>query len=308
MAKRRGFNLLVVKADGTRVLRVSVPRWAPWGALAAVFLAFLSVALIYGDYLSLRQQRANLSALYARLAEQQVVIEAAQARAREVRAEIDGWRELHARILEPFGPEAGAVKRGTGIGGGTGMARSAATGDATPVKEELERLVGLVKEEGDSLRALEKFLARAGKVLAALPSRWPVRGPVNSDFGRRQSPWASNSEFHSGLDIGAPVGTLVKAPAPGTVVFAGHHPEYGIALVIDHGNETKSLYGHLSKIQVGLNQKVQRGDVVALTGNTGRSSGPHLHYEIQVKGQPVNPNAYVWEDLGPSPARTAASR
>ena len=79
------------------------------------------------------------------------------------------------------------------------------------------------------------------------------------------------------------------------VVFAGRHPEYGVTLIIDHGNETKSLYGHLSKLNVSAEQKVQRGDLVALTGNTGRSSGPHLHYEIQVRGQAVNPHTYLWE-------------
>ena len=109
------------------------------------------------------------------------------------------------------------------------------------------------------------------------------------------SPWSAKSEFHSGLDIGAPIGTAVKSPAPGTVVFAGIHPEYGQTLIIDHGHETKSLYGHLSKLQATVNQKVQRGEVVALSGNTGRSSGPHLHYEIQVKGQSVNPTSYLWE-------------
>jgi murein DD-endopeptidase MepM/ murein hydrolase activator NlpD len=118
---------------------------------------------------------------------------------------------------------------------------------------------------------------------------------VNSEFGRRLSPWAPASEYHSGIDIGAAIGTPVRAPAPGVVVFAGRHPEYGIALIIDHGNDTKSLYGHLSKLDVAADQKVRRGDVVALTGNTGRSSGPHLHFEIQVQGQPVNPNTYLWE-------------
>jgi murein DD-endopeptidase MepM/ murein hydrolase activator NlpD len=132
-------------------------------------------------------------------------------------------------------------------------------------------------------------------VLAALPSRWPVRGQVNSGYGSRVSPWSAQSEFHSGLDIGAPVGTPVRAPAPGTVVFAGVHAEYGQTLIVDHGNETKSIYGHLSKVYVAVNQKVERGEAIALTGNTGRSSGPHLHYEIQVKGQSVNPTSYLWE-------------
>ena len=221
---------------------------------------------------------------------------------REIRGEIDSWRDLHNKIWEPFGPEAGPAKRGTGIGGGGAPTTE---GDRVPVKIEMDRLLGIVKEEGESMRMLERFLGRASRVLASLPSRWPVRGPVNSDFGHRRSPWVPNSEFHSGIDIGARVGTPIKAPAPGSVVFAGQHPEYGVTLIIDHGNDTRSLYGHLSKLRVAMDELVKRGETVALTGNTGRSSGPHLHYEIQVKGQPVNPHSYIWEDPGPAVAKSA---
>jgi murein DD-endopeptidase MepM/ murein hydrolase activator NlpD len=244
--------------------------------LGVLLAAPIALAVIYGDYLQLRRERASLARLTARLTEQQTFIESSQARMRELRREIDSWRDLQARIWEPFGPEDGKAKRGSAMGGPTGPGRAG---------------------EGPGRGAIgdERFLVRATRVLAALPSRWPLRGPVNSGFGGRMSPWSAKSEFHSGLDIGAPIGTPVKSPAPGTVVFAGTHPEYGQTLIVDHGHETKSLYGHLSKVQATVNQKVQRGEVIALSGNTGRSSGPHLHYEIQVKGQSVNPTSYLWE-------------
>jgi murein DD-endopeptidase MepM/ murein hydrolase activator NlpD len=295
MRARREFNLLVVHGDGRRVARLALSRWLILTVLGLAVALPVSVAVIYADYLSLRQQRALLNELTARVAEQQSVIEASRAKMQTIWAEINGWRELRARIWEPFSPESGPAKRSTGIGGGTGPSRAGETSELAPIGDELERLTSVVKEEGDDLRSLERFLSRATRMLAALPSRWPVRGSVNSGFGGRSSPWSSKSEFHSGLDIGAPVGTQVKAPAPGTVVFAGTHPEYGQALIVDHGNDTKSLYGHLSRLSVTVNQTVHRGDVIALTGNTGRSSGPHLHYEIQVKGQPVSPASYLWE-------------
>lgn len=295
MPAYREFNLLVVHGDGRRIARVTLPWWLILTVLGLFLAVPASVAVIYTDYLQLRSQRASLNELTARVAEQQEVIDASHSKMRQIRAEIDSWRDLRAKIWEPFGPEDGTAKRVTGIGGGTGPARAAETPDRAAIGDELERLTGVVKEEGDSLRALEHFLGRATRVLAALPSRWPVRGQVNSGYGSRTSPWSDKSEFHSGLDIGAPVGTPVKSPAPGTVVFAGVNAEYGQTLIIEHANETKSLYGHLSKLTVAVNQKVQRGDVVALTGNTGRSSGPHLHYEIQVKGQSVNPTSYLWE-------------
>jgi murein DD-endopeptidase MepM/ murein hydrolase activator NlpD len=295
MPSPRRFNFLVVHDDGRRIARITLPGWLILSVLGLFVVVPVSVAVIYTDYLRLHSQRASLNDLTARVAEQQGVIEASQSKMREIRAEIDGWRDLHIRIWEPFGPENASAKRGTGIGGGTGPARIAETPDRAAIGDELDRLTGIVKEEGDNLRALERFLGRATRVLAALPSRWPVRGQVNSGYGGRLSPWSATSEFHSGLDIGAPVGTPVKAPAPGTVVFAGVHAEYGQTLIVDHGNETKSIYGHLSRLNVAVNQKVERGETIALTGNTGRSSGPHLHYEIQVKGQSVNPTSYLWE-------------
>ena len=307
MPRPKGFNLLIVKSDGSGVFRLTFPRWLFGVAVGGMVFAVTTLGAIYADYLSLRLQRGSFAEFQGRFAQQQTAIDDSEKRAREVRTEIDSWRALHARIWEPFGPEASpALRRATGIGGGT-PGRAAIERSAGAVREEMERLAGIVKEEGNNLRALDRFLGKAGKVLASLPSRWPLRGPVNSDFGQRVSPWTSAPEFHSGIDIGAPIGTPVKAPAPATVIFAGHNAEYGLTLILDHGNDTKSLYGHLSKLHVTVNQRVHRGELVALTGNTGRSSGPHLHYEIQVKGQPVNPNAYVWED-GPLIARAASAR
>lgn len=303
MPKTKQFNLLMVRDDGSRVLRLSIPTWVVGAVIGGFSVTLLGLAFIYPDYATLRHQRGAFTALSARLHTQQALLDAAQTRLREIRGEIDSWRDLHAKIWEPFGPEASPIKRNAaGIGGG------AMAADQAPVREDMDRLLGVVKEEGESIRTLERFLGRASRVLASLPSRWPVRGPVNSDFGQRRSPWAPNSEFHSGIDIGAAIGTPVKAPAPGTVVFAGQHAEYGITVIIDHGNDTKSLYGHLSRLNVTTDQAVQRGDTVAFTGNTGRSSGPHLHYEIQVKGQPVNPHSYIWEEPGPLVAKSTSRR
>jgi murein DD-endopeptidase MepM/ murein hydrolase activator NlpD len=302
MARPRRVAVMLVRSDGTRIVRLAVPRWAVAVTLAAIglgaALVATSVSAFYSDYLALRQQRDTMSVLLPRVSEERSLLESYRARARDLYAEIASWRDIHARILKPFGPDAGQSVRGAGIGGATAVPPTVVEPDRTSVREDLVRLTALVKEEGDNLRALEEFLSRAARVLASLPSRWPVRGPLNSDFGPRLSPWAEASEHHGGIDIGAPIGTEVKAPAPGVVAFAGRHPEYGIAIVIDHGSETRSIYGHLSKLHVTAEQAVQRGDSIGLTGNTGRSSGPHLHYEIQVRGQAVNPHTYLWEEIG----------
>ncbi|MEK7443567.1 MAG: M23 family metallopeptidase [candidate division NC10 bacterium] len=289
-------HVVIERTDGSRIVRLPAPRWLVSVAVGIGGLALVAVGALYTDYVALKHQREQFAALETRLAEQQQVIDGFQQGVTRVRAEVDSWRDLREKIWQPFGPDAGAPGRGTGVGGGTATRHLENPGPRLSILDELDQLTAVVTEEGDSLRTLERFIGKAGKVLASLPSRWPVRGSVNSDFGGRSSPWSSrSSEFHSGLDIGATRGTAVIAPAPGTVVFAGQHAEYGVTLVIDHGNDIKTLYGHLTRVTVAQDQKVQRGQPVGLTGNTGRSSGPHLHYEIQVKGQPVNPRSYLWD-------------
>lgn len=128
---------------------------------------------------------------------------------------------------------------------------------------------------------------------AATPSIWPVRGWVTSGFGPRISPFTNQLAMHDGLDIGAAPNTPVQAPASGQVVAAGFDAKMGNMLLIDHGYGIQTEYGHLAKILVRQGQKVKRGDVIALVGSTGLSTGPHLHYMVKVKGQAVNPHNYI---------------
>ena len=294
MRKPHRFNLLIVQGDGTRVHRLNLPRWILYGGLTVLALAVSTLGAIYGDYLSLKRQFGQVQALQQQVTEQRTLIDSFHRRIAEVRGEVSTWRALHAKIWEPFGPVEGPARKGGGIGGATGPVSAAFPGDRVALAQELDLLTTTVNEEGQNLRALERFMVKAGRVLAALPSRWPVRGSVNSEFGRRHSPWTGAPEFHGGIDIASERGTHVRAPAPGTVVFAGSQAEYGNTVILDHGNDIKSLYGHLQKIHVTQGQRVERGQVIALSGNTGKTSGPHLHYEIQVKGQPINPRGFLW--------------
>jgi murein DD-endopeptidase MepM/ murein hydrolase activator NlpD len=291
--RQRGhFSLLIVRGDGERVLRFNFARSAALGVAVSLAVSISFVGLLIGDWLKLKELTREAVTFANTIAQQRATIEATNHRIAQLRKEVSSWRELHARIQDAFGPDVGRGNRDKGIGGATtGPERFPAVAPA----DELNRLAETIKEEGESLRALDRLMARAAKALATLPSRWPVRGGVNSEFGRRASPWTQSAEFHSGIDIRAQVGTPVHAPAAGTVVVAGSAHEYGTAVMLDHGQDIKTLYGHLSKISVRIGQKVERGTLLALSGNTGRSSGPHLHYEIFVKGQPVNPRAYLWD-------------
>ncbi len=127
-----------------------------------------------------------------------------------------------------------------------------------------------------------------------MPSIWPVAGAIRGGFGVRRNPFGgSSSEFHKGQDISAPMGTPVIATADGVITIAGWQRGYGQVVYIDHGNGLTTRYGHLSRIDVMVGQTVQRGSHLGLVGSTGRSTGPHLHYEVRRDGQPLNPLPYL---------------
>jgi murein DD-endopeptidase MepM/ murein hydrolase activator NlpD len=289
-------HLQFLRADGGRSRTFHVPRVATCVVAAVITVAAGALGLATAEYLQLKRQSMTLAAAHREAADQRALVESFQKRIGEVRKEIASWKEIHARMAEPFGPDAGTTRPATvaGMGGGTGQVRPDPEGERPQIYEEVEALAASVLEEGPRVRALERVVTSAGRAIQAMPSRWPVRGAVNSEFGRRRSPWGQAIEHHSGLDIAAQMSTPVKAPATATVVFAGSAGEYGLCVILDHGNQVRSLYGHLSKIHVRQGQQVERGNVIALTGNTGRSSGPHLHYEVHVKGQAVNPRAFLW--------------
>lgn len=309
---RQQFSLLIVRGDGVRVLRLNFPRRLPTVLTAVLLVATAGLTALVGDWWQVRQRMRDVASLFQQIDDQQATIDTFNRRAASLRQEVEGWRDLHARIWEPFGPELTPRSPHGGVGG----SRSTAGQPPSPSPiGEIELLTDQVMEQGQSLRALDRLIGRARKALLGLPSRWPVRGAVNSEFGKRASPWTKEPEFHSGMDIAADRGTPVKAPAAGVVQHAGPSGEYGLSVIIDHDNGVRTLYGHLSKVLVQRGQRVDRSGVVGLSGNTGRSSGPHLHYEVYVKGQAVNPRAYLWDDGGgavaassPSAARNVAVR
>jgi murein DD-endopeptidase MepM/ murein hydrolase activator NlpD len=134
-----------------------------------------------------------------------------------------------------------------------------------------------------------------GSLLASTPSAWPAHGWLTSEFGVRLDPASAERSMHGGVDIATPHGAPVIAPSDGTVVFSGVEGSYGKVLVVDHGYGVKTRYGHLSEVLVAPGDKVKRGSRIALVGNTGRSTGPHLHYEIRVNGIPENPRRFLAE-------------
>lgn len=142
--------------------------------------------------------------------------------------------------------------------------------------------------------SLLKDLQFKRNVLACTPAIRPTRGWISSGFGYRTSPFTDLKEFHKGIDFAAPAGTPVIATADGVVTFAGAKGLLGKLIVIDHGHGMVTRYGHNSRVFKKRGDKIKRGEIIAEVGNTGRSTGPHLHYEVHLNGIPVNPSKYMY--------------
>jgi len=280
------FSLLVVHGDGSRVLRVDLPRWIVYGTLGS--LAALFAASLAGEYLVGRLDGDQVAALRRRVDDQRALIDSFHTRVAAVRGEIMAWKALHARMWAALGPDAGAEVRGAAA-----AAVAPVAGVEPTPREDLDLLATAVGQEGPRLRELARVTTRTGRIVHALPLRWPVRGPVKSGFGLRRSPWNGAREVHEGIDIGSPPGTPIESPAAGTVVEASSQGGLGKHVTLDHGNGVRSRYGHLKKLDVKVGQRVAKGQVIGLVGSTGRSTGPHLHYEVVVAGKPVDPSPFL---------------
>jgi len=164
--------------------------------------------------------------------------------------------------------------------------------------ENIHRNIDQLLEEASfqegSFRELYDFLKKQKSILASTPSIWPVMGWVTSEFGYRISPFTGKREFHKGIDIATKMGEDIVSPADGVVTKKMNLPDMGNMLKITHCNGITTCYGHMSKVTVKRGQKVKRGDVVGQVGNSGRSTGPHLHYGVCVSGVYVNPRKYLF--------------
>jgi murein DD-endopeptidase MepM/ murein hydrolase activator NlpD len=189
--------------------------------------------------------------------------------------------------------------------------------DSQQVKLSIDQFYALRTQamSGRVARALESGLSSsfAGDwtELADAPSLWPVEGRVGSGFGSRQDPINGEGAFHPGIDIEAPYGTPVRAAGDGEATGAQMGAGYGRQVVLDHGHDLLTVYGHLSAIAVVPGQHVTRGQVIGYVGQSGRATGPHLHYEVRVHNVPVNPHKYLhvtYEQIAFSDASQGAAQ
>jgi murein DD-endopeptidase MepM/ murein hydrolase activator NlpD len=161
------------------------------------------------------------------------------------------------------------------------------------LNHHMDRLLQDATAREKSLSELQDYLRSQRSLVAVTPSIWPVTGWVTSEFGRRTNPFGGRGEFHSALDIATKLGAPVQAPADGIVANVEKRPDMGLMIQVEHGKGIQTLYAHLFRAAVSKGQVVKRGDIIGYVGNSGRSTGAHLHYSVSLNGVYVNPRKYL---------------
>lgn len=292
MLNRRLYTFIVASHADARLWRLSLPYPALIAVLGFALLGVITAGLAvyhYGrtllrlsDYTrvlaendSFRSENHNYRIQTAQLGEKLDFLETT-------------YRKL--AIISGMNSESGVGGQGGYSSSSFSQPLPASAGTLHSIDGYNKKLASL----GDRFRNIEDSMSYRSLLDSTVPSVWPVRGYVTGGLGRREDPVTGvGTDVHTGVDISAPYGRQVSAPADGTVIFAGYRAGYGNIIVLDHRFDITTRYGHLSRFSVQVGQHVSRGDIIGYVGTSGRSTGPHLHYEVRVHNQPKNPKMFI---------------
>ena len=306
MLRKRYYILFVARDEDGRIRKIPVPLRYAYGFVAAALVGAFTIVGLAGSYTRMllktesynqvRLDRENLRKNFKQMAQiahdRDVQVASLGALASEVTA-LYGLRQNKLTTARPAAASS--------VAEAPTPSTLALNDDVNQqqVKLSVDQFYDLRKQalSGRVSRALESGLTPSftgdWTELADAPSLWPLEGRVTSSFGERLDPFNGEGAFHSGIDICAPYGTPVRAAADGDVTGTPLGSGYGRGVELDHGHDVVTVYGHLSAIAVLPGQHVVRGQVIGYVGESGRATGPHLHYEVRVHNVPVNPHKYL---------------
>jgi len=281
---------MYIPDSGKRTRRYLVTHRLIFSALAVLGVCLLGLGYICVDYARLqfdqrqflqllvenseqRHQLSRLTSSFGALQRDMVVLAGTEARVREA---------LNAQVEKP------AVTP-IGIGG----ALETSSTDMTALQKQINDLRLAIDLRRESQEEVRDLLNDKHSLASATPAGWPTKGWLTSYFGVRNSPYSGVPKMHEGLDIAANTGTSVTATADGVVVKATTEPGFGKVVMIDHGYGYRTIFGHNSRLMVTPGMHVKRGDKISEVGSTGRSTGPHLHYEVRLNGVPIDPRKFL---------------
>jgi len=295
------FNVLVFgqKTSKTRHLRIHKKTFKI--GLYLLGFALLSTIFFLCDYIQVRKKTFELGQLKQQTQEQRSKIHFFSSKIEDLERQLSTLKDFDKKIRIIANLEKSQETTSVmGMGGPSPSdvreklkAEKDEKGLAHQLRTDIERLESEATSQEESLSELVRLLQSKKDMLVHTPSIWPVHGWVTSGFGFRVNPFTGLTQMHEGLDISNRMGTPVIATADGIISDTGKDSSHGNVVVVSHGFGMTSRYFHLNKVFVRAGQRVKRGDKIAEVGTTGRSTGPHLHYEVRVNGIPANPGRYI---------------
>lgn len=282
----RRFTFLYIPDSGKKTRRISISHPLLYSALTLILIGSAAMGWVITDYNRLQFDQQHFNDLLVENSEQRQKLS-------QLGRDLDGLRREMIILSDANAQIQGTLGSGSekeinlpvGIGGSI----ETRPADMTLLQQQINDLRLAIDLRRDSQEEVRNLLNDKHSLALATPSGWPTKGWLTSYFGVRASPYSDQEKMHEGLDIAANTGTLVTATADGVVVKSTTEPGFGKVVMIDHGYGYRTIFGHNSKLLVKAGTRVKRGDKIAEVGNTGRSTGSHLHYEIRLNGVPINP-------------------
>ncbi len=292
--KEKYFSVMIISGGGMR--QIQVPRILVTGSICLA--AFIFLLLL--DYGHLRLQETDRASLEEKLQFQELQLKFFEEEIESMGETVSRMENMEHRLRIMAGLEEedassptmamGPLEDGSDV---SNFNNADGKRKFPNTREALAKLGDKTSSGEEKLHKLHSYFASQKTRLAATPSIWPSRGWVTSLFGPRTHPFTGLREMHKGIDMANRIGTPIRVPADGRVVKIYWDKGYGKILTINHGYGIKTRYAHCSEIVVKKGQRVKRGEIIAKIGNTGKSTGPHLHYEVMLHGVQVNPQKYI---------------
>ena len=291
------YTLIIVPNASSGLHKVRIPLALLYTLSFLVLIGFFTIIGLGFNYARMALKTADYSQLAAENAALKVNNRNLEVSTRQLNTKIQLLEDLSDKIQEMMQSDTWNKRFGLLDGGGVGGALedypTVAMISSLNVRENIDLVRDRAAELEFQLRFVEQIAETRADKLMLTPSMWPVAGPVRSSYGRRRDPFTGKSEMHQGLDIGGLYGTVVRTPANARVLYARRKSAYGNLIVLDHGGGITTRFGHLSRFEVQVGDQVQKGDIIGYVGSTGRSTGPHLHYEVRLNDRTLNPRNYL---------------
>ena len=295
------YTFLIIPKKKSSAKKITLSSRLLKGVAFFTIIITLASLYIYYDYLKMKRDVIELNSLRSQTKEQRVQIEGLVEKVNNFAMKMEELDQLDKNVRILANIEDNRYKgQMLGRGGSINEETRIRSGGETEHKmivakihQNVDQMTKDVSEQKNSFNDLLRYLKVQKSIIAATPSIWPVQGWVTSEFGYRSSPFSGVGEFHKGIDIAARIGLQIVTPADGVVTDASYDREMGNFVKIDHGHGMTTWYGHLMNSNVTKGSTVERGDVIGYVGNTGRSTGSHLHFTVLLNGVFVDPRKYL---------------